>query len=111
MDHIVSPKSTMMKPKLFLLHFAGGNCYSFQFMSSLLNEFDVISPELPGRGKRMKEELLKDFELAALDIYEQVAKQNGASRFMIYGHSMGAYLALRVSRMLEMEGKPPAYLI
>jgi hypothetical protein len=30
---------------------------------------------------------------------------------LIYGHSMGAYLALRVTRMLEEAGHPPAYLI
>ncbi len=52
----------MKKTQLFLLHFAGGNYYSFRFMFPQLNEFEIIPVELPGRGKRMKENLLKDFD-------------------------------------------------
>jgi external thioesterase TEII len=101
----------MKKPQLFLLHFAGGNCYSFQFMLSLLHEFDVIPLELPGRGRRMAECLLKDFNMAAQDICKQLIAKLTSARFLIYGHSMGAYLALRVANMLERAGKFPAYLI
>jgi external thioesterase TEII len=101
----------MKKDQLFLLHFAGGSCYSFQFIASLLSEFDVISLELPGRGKRMNELLLTDFEKAANDIYNQINKKLNSSKFIIYGHSMGAYLALRVARMLEEANRSPAYLI
>jgi external thioesterase TEII len=100
----------MTKPQLFLMHFAGGNCYSFQGMVSLLKDFDVIALELPGRGRRMEEPLLKDFDLAALDFYSQIIKKLTSSQFLIYGHSMGAYLALRVTNMLEKAGKFPAYL-
>jgi len=100
----------MRKPQLFLLHFAGGNRYSFQFMLHLLGEFEVFTLELPGRGKRMSEDLLKDFELAARDIYQQLM-QNLETSFVLYGHSMGAYLALKVCDMLEKAGRMPAYLI
>jgi external thioesterase TEII len=99
------------KPKVFLLHFAGGSRFSFQFLTPLLPDFDVETLELPGRGKRVSEDLLKDFNLAALDIYNQLTKKLGSSRFIIYGHSLGAYLALRVSNLLEKAGKFPAYLI
>lgn len=101
----------MKKPKLFLLHFAGGNCYSFQFMEPLLKDFDVFSLELPGRGRRINEGLLKDFDSAAQDIYRQIANKLANSNFLIYGHSMGAYLALRVSGILEKEGRLPACLV
>lgn len=101
----------MQKPQLFLLHFAGGNCHSFQFMAPWMKSFDVIALELPGRGRRMDEELLHDFDMAAADLYRQVIQKIRLGSFLIYGHSMGAYLALRVAGMLEKAGKFPAYLI
>lgn len=101
----------MIKPQLFLLHFAGGNVYSFQFMASLLHDFDVVPLELPGRGRRIQEELLKDFSLAAADLYKQIMQKLSSPVFLIYGHSMGASLALRVTTMLEQSGKYPAYVI
>lgn len=100
-----------MRPQLFLLHFAGGNCYSYEFLKSSLKEFDVIVPELPGRGRRLGENLLTDFDLAAGDMYRQITQQLRSSSFFLYGHSMGAYLALRITRMLQKAGHRPAYLV
>jgi external thioesterase TEII len=99
-----------MKSQLFLLHFAGGNCYSLQRIAPYLKDFDVILPELPGRGKRMNECLLRDFDLAVLDLYEQITRKLTAADFLIYGHSMGAYLAIGVANLLEQAGKTPACL-
>ncbi|BAV05934.1 Surfactin synthase thioesterase subunit [Filimonas lacunae] len=101
----------MIKPQLFLLHFAGGNCYSYLPLSALLKEFDVVSLELPGRGQRLDEPLLKDYDLAVQDIFHQITSKLSGARFMLYGHSMGAYLALSVCAMLEDAGKYPAYLV
>jgi external thioesterase TEII len=101
----------MRKPQLFLLHFAGGNYYSYHFLLPMLDNFEVIPLELPGRCKRVKEALLNDFDAAAMDIYRQVAAKIKGQPFIIYGHSLGAYLALRVSNMLQRAGRPPAYLV
>jgi external thioesterase TEII len=101
-----------MKPQLFLLHFAGGNCYSLQFLSSMLTKFELIGLELPGRGDRINENLLKDFDLAAIDIYNQINQRLVSNNnFLIYGHSLGAYLALRVTGMLERMNRKPMHLI
>ena len=59
----------------------------------------------------MNEELLKDFSLAAMDIFQQVKANLRSPRFLIYGHSMGAFLGLKVSALLENENILPAYLI
>jgi external thioesterase TEII len=67
--------------------------------------------ELPGRCKRMKEPLLTDFDLAAEDIFEQVLANLQSPVFLIYGHSMGSLLALRVANMLSAAGKPPTSLV
>jgi len=101
-----------MRPRLFLLHFAGGNCYSYRFLAPMLTAFEVVALELPGRGKRMDEALICEFDDAAMDVYQQInGLTGGADRFFIYGHSMGAYLALRVANMLETAGKGPAGIV
>lgn len=99
----------MKKPQLFLLHFAGGNIYSFRQLSPFLDGFEVIPIELPGRGKRTNEGLLYDHAAAVADLYEQIkARRNDQCRFLIFGHSLGAYLALPLAHMLEEQSDPPA---
>ncbi|UMZ10704.1 thioesterase [Pseudomonas sp. MPFS] len=99
------------KPQIFTLHFAGGSCYSYQFMKPELTDFDVVAVELPGRGKRIAEPLIRGFEVAALDIFQQIVSRLSGSPFILYGHSMGAILGLRVARMLEIYERRPSALI
>jgi external thioesterase TEII len=101
----------MVKPQLFMLHFAGGNCHSFQFMAPFLKNFDTVCLELPGRGRRINEELLSDFDSAATDLFNELIAKLKPGPFMLYGHSMGAYLALRVCNMLEKKGRMPVHLM
>ena len=97
----------MTKPKIFLLHFAGGNYYSYRFLFGYLNNFEIVPLELPGRGKRVNEGLLKDFNLVAKDLFNQIRKKVDNEHFVIYGHSMGASLALKITKMLEDVGMIP----
>lgn len=101
----------MNKPQLFLLHFAGGSRYSFEFMKGRLQQFEFVPLELPGRGRRLEETLITDFEQAAEDMYGQLIGHLRSDDFLIYGHSMGASLALKVTAMLEKSGRYPAHLI
>jgi external thioesterase TEII len=103
-------ENEMIKPQLFLLHFAGGNAYSFQFLTPYLTEFELVPLELPGRGRRIYEDLLTDFNQAAQDMYAQIVAKLRPGKFMIYGHSMGAYLTLKVTAMLEAAGRNPEYI-
>lgn len=98
----------MRNPDLFLLHFAGGNVYSFNFLEPYLDdEFNFVPIELPGRGNRMEEKLLFDKKKAIDDIVEQILKKLKSERFIIYGHSMGANLGFSVIIQLEKLGKKP----
>ena len=98
----------MKKPDLFLLHFAGGNVYSFNFLKPYLEDkFNFVPIELPGRGNRIDEKLLFGKEKAIDDIVEQILKKIKAERFIIYGHSMGANLGFLVINQLEKLGKKP----
>jgi external thioesterase TEII len=101
----------MEKPQLFIIPFAGGNVYSFNFLVPYLEKFKITVLELPGRGKRIKENLLTEFDEAAEDIYKQILSKLTSSFFMIYGHSLGTGLGLRVANMLQKVNRAPVHLI
>ena len=92
-----------LKPQLFLLHFAGGNKYSFNFLKKYLESaFELVSIELPGRGDRMSEKLITDKTIAVKDIYNELQKWIIKDvPFFIFGHSMGAVLGFGLIQLLE----------
>jgi surfactin synthase thioesterase subunit len=77
----------------------------------LSRDFEVNAIELPGRGNRMQEALLSDFDAAAEDLLAQIVRQLSSMEFILYGHSMGASLALRITSLLEKMNRPPVCLI
>lgn len=100
------------KNQLFLLHFAGGSCYSFDFLRSHFNtDIEFISLEIPGRGKRFGEELLKTKESVIQDYFNQIRALRNNEPYLIYGHSMGATLGLSVTNKMEEVGDSPKFLI
>lgn len=102
-----------LKPQLFLLHFAGGNVYSFNFLKKYLDStFELVSIELPGRGKRMGETLITDKKNAVKDIYNELQKRITKDvPFFIYGHSMGAILGFELIQLLEKNNVIPQCFI
>ncbi|MCX6180715.1 MAG: thioesterase domain-containing protein [Bacteroidetes bacterium] len=102
----------MKKVKVFMLHFAGGNKYSFRFLQDKLDNYETIPLELPGRGSRFGEPLIYDAKSAVKDIYYQIKQHLVAEDiFIIYGHSMGAKLGFHVIHELEKEGLWPKCFI
>lgn len=99
------------KPQLFTIHFAGGNCYSFNFLKQHFDPyFEVVALELPGRGKRMTEPLLKDAQDAANALFLELNKHRKQEvLFGVYGHSMGALLGFELIKRLEKEN--PLFLV
>jgi external thioesterase TEII len=99
-----------MKPQLFFVHFAGGNRYSYRFLMQHLSDFEIVPLELPGRGVRSHEILIRDKELAVKDLFEQIKTQIRGDRFYLYGHSMGSYLILHLAGILENSCLPPSFV-
>lgn len=101
------------KIQLFLLHFAGGSCYSFDFLKNdIQSNFECHALELPGRGKRNQEPHLLKKTDAVLDYVDQIKKlRNSNKPYIIYGHSMGATLGLSVVKKMEEHFDPPIVLI
>lgn len=98
--------------QLFMLHFAGGNVYSYQFLREYLSSnFDFYPLELPGRGRRLGEKLLSTESEAIKDLVTQVISNRNDQPYLIFGHSMGASLGLKVTKKLEELRDPPERLI
>ncbi|MGH1517883.1 thioesterase II family protein [Chryseobacterium sp. JK1] len=101
-----------MKYQLFLLHFAGGSVYSFDFLKKYIKpNIEFIPLELPGRGKRFSEELLKNKKEAIKDYVIQIKALRNNKPYLIFGHSMGATLGLSVVEKMEKNGDQPEALI
>ncbi|WP_089917436.1 thioesterase II family protein [Chitinophaga rupis] len=98
--------------QLFLLHFAGGNCYSYDFLKRIMPAaVKFFALELPGRGKRYKEGLLRHKQAAINDYVQQIRQHRNGEPYIIYGHSMGATLGLSVVKAMENAGDPPLTFI
>jgi external thioesterase TEII len=98
----------MQQIDLFLLHFAGGNIYSYNFLRPhLTGMFNFIPIELPGRGKRLHEELVRDKDKAVQDLLGQIQNRVHSNPFILYGHSMGAYLGYFIVKALEEQNRQP----
>ncbi|GGG24261.1 thioesterase [Dokdonia pacifica] len=100
------------KIQIFLLHFAGGSSYSYEFLKNDLKmEFEFYPLELPGRGKRNDEKLLYQKEDTIYDYVGQIKSLRNNKPYIIYGHSMGATLGLSVTKKMEGYGDAPEALI
>ncbi|MFT5891803.1 MAG: external thioesterase TEII [Dokdonia sp.] len=98
--------------QLFLLHFAGGSSYSYDFLKGHIpNDVEVISLELPGRGKRFDQPVLKSKEETIQDYTRQITEMRNNAPYCIYGHSMGATLGLSVTHEMQKRGDYPESLI
>ena len=100
------------KIQLFLLHFGGGNRYSFQFLKPYIPlNIDFQPIELPGRGKRMNEKILSSDKECIADLFAQIVSLRNSRPYILYGHSMGASLGLRITKKLEDINDAPVSLV
>lgn len=94
--------------KIYFLPFAGGSELSY---SQIIDKFydDTITPiqcSLPGRGKRIGEALLDSVSAMAQDIFLQIKTSLNGDSFAVFGHSMGALLAVHLLSLLKISELP-----
>lgn len=103
----------MKKEKLIILiPFAGGSSYSLKGLSDEIAGATVLTLELPGRGKRVKEELSTNLHEIVADLYEKAkASIDAHETYYIYGHSLGALLGyLLIHKIIDHTGKVARHL-
>lgn len=100
--------------QLFCLPHAGSSATAYLRWRRLLPAtIALIALEPPGRGARLDEPLLREFEpLAAemtdmlVDKLADMSRQPTATPYAIFGHSMGGLLGWRVCHLLRERGLP-----
>lgn len=100
---LLSLPKPQARRKLYVFPYLGGNPAVFAPWSAALGPDTALSVvQLPGRGQRLAEPPLTEMRPAALQIAAAIAADAGAAAFAVFGHSMGAVLALEVLRIGAM---------
>ena len=99
--------------KLFCFPHAGGlaSYYSFFKKANFINISESLIYEYPGRGTRFREKSAELFSEYVQDALEFVINNLNGEPFVLFGHSMGAFIAYEISMKLIKEGNCPELVI
>ena len=98
--------SVPAKVSLLCLPCAGASATMYLRWRALLPRWAQVVPvELPGRGMRMGERFVDDFDALVERLCDEQAEAMQGS-FMLFGHSMGALLAYGMAQRLRERGRP-----
>ena len=91
-------------------HHAGGSAaVYYPMIRQFPEDWDLVLLDLPGRGKRHRESLVHDMAELVDRVVEDVVPWTDAP-FALFGHSLGAILAVEVARALDGRGLPPVWV-
>ncbi len=98
--------------RLFCFCHAGGSATVFhQWHQRLPSDIEVCAIQYPGRGHRISEALIDDYDQMVESITEGIQSKLNQP-FAFFGHSMGAMLSFGVARRLRDQGLPlPCHLL
>lgn len=103
------------KTLLFCIPYAGGSSASMSNVTRVLNteNVQVHHIELPGRGMRSEEPFHSTLEDTIEDISEKIRSRllSKDQPFILWGHSMGAVLALLVLFNLQDDHSPKGLIV
>jgi surfactin synthase thioesterase subunit len=85
-------------------HAGGSASYYYPLSERFSPAIDVIALQYPGRQDRRQEACIRDINVLADKISEQLVRL-GDSPTLLFGHSMGATLAFEVAWRLEERGR------
>ncbi|MGW3166861.1 thioesterase II family protein [Streptomyces sp. NPDC001142] len=88
---------------------AGGTAKFYAPWAAALDRVEVHSVAYPGRAERIEDELATDLVVLAGQIAEAIG-EIADRRIALFGHSLGAAVALETARVLEHAGVEVDYL-
>jgi medium-chain acyl-[acyl-carrier-protein] hydrolase len=100
----VPAASAAGRPRLFCFPSAGAGVAMFNGWDEALPAVDVCPVRLPGRENLLLAPPHSDIEPLVAAVAEALAPFLDA-RFVLYGHSMGAFVAFELARLLRREGR------
>lgn len=90
--------------KIIAIPFAGGDRNAFRAFSKYIpTGIEWITLELPGRGRRFANPLVKNIHAATNDLFAQIKPHISKEPYMIYGHSMGTLLGYELTKRIREE--------
>ncbi|MFF1274886.1 thioesterase II family protein [Streptomyces marokkonensis] len=96
--------------RLVVCHHAGGSGSAyFPLAAHVPEDWDVLLVDLPGRGRRHREAPLRDMGAMAARVTEDVLPWTGPP-LALFGHSMGAVVAVETALALEERGTPVVWV-
>lgn len=91
-------------------HHAGGSAAGYHGLATRLpSTWDVLLLDLPGRGRRHAEPLARDMA-AVVDVATRDVMEWTNVPCVLFGHSMGAIVAVEVAHRLTGIGAPPLWV-
>ncbi len=97
--------------RILCLPHAGGSASAYNHWHRLLPpDVEVCAIELPGRGSRFKEAALPTMSAVVEHVMTLIEPLVGV-RYVLWGHSMGAVIALELARRCCDRGRPPHALV
>lgn len=88
------------RPQLFCLTHVGGNASFFDMIEKDLDGVDVIKLEYAGHGTRHKEELYRDFDELADDMFKNLKNRYSGGEYALFGYSMGSIALAEVLKRI-----------
>lgn len=105
-----APHDTETAVRLVCFPHAGGAASFFSGWDALLPGAGLYAVRYPGRAERINEPCATDLRVLAASIAEAIAGQGWAGPVALFGHSLGAVIALETARTLDALGQPAAHL-
>jgi surfactin synthase thioesterase subunit len=96
--------------RLIVFHHAGGSAAAyFPLVHGLPDDWDLVLPDLPGRGRRYDVPALDDMAALVSVAAEDVLGWAGPP-IAIFGHSLGAVVAAEAARAAQAKGVEPVWV-
>lgn len=94
----------MTRTRLYCLPYAGGSAARIYagWQGRLPGDVEVVPLELPGRGTRIRERPVPLADVVVADVLRRILPRLDET-FALFGHSLGALLAVEVARVLERD--------